>query len=124
LELVGEQPGIYAAFVVGGPPARAPLPEDCHITTSPGQLVDAVFGSELSYAAAKSLLERALAVGFEGTRIERTGCSRFRVVVSGVPEDTRVQREFSAQAARVGLPVELIPAVRYPEVSPDVAAVR
>jgi hypothetical protein len=124
LELVGEQPGIYAAFVVGGPPARAPLPEDCHIATSPGQLVDAVFGSELSYAAAKSLLERALAVGFEGTRIERTGCSRFRVVVSGVPEDTRVQREFSAQAERVGLPVDLIPAMRYPEVSPEVAAVR
>ncbi len=124
IELVGEQPGIYAAFVVGGPPARTPDLDDCHLSTSPGQLADGVFGSELSYGEANTLLERALAVGFEGTRIERTGCSRFRVVVTGVPLDERVQQEFRAQAERVGLPVEFAPAQRYPEAPPDVPAVR
>jgi hypothetical protein len=40
LTLVGEQQGIYAAYIVGGEPVRPPTPEDCHITTTPGRLVD------------------------------------------------------------------------------------
>ena len=56
LRMVGEQPGIYAAFVVGAPPARAPTPTDCHISAAPGQLLDAVFGEGLTYAAARALV--------------------------------------------------------------------
>ena len=85
LELVGEQEGIYAAYVVGGPPARAPTAEDCRITSAPGHLNDAVFGSDLGYGSASDLVTRALAVGFQGARIERTGCSTFRVVVTASP---------------------------------------
>lgn len=124
VQLIGEQAGIYAAFVVGGPPARPPAPEDCRISSHPGERVDAVFGAGLSYAEAAALLERALAVGFQGTRIERTSCSVFRVVVTGVPEDADVQRELRAEAESVGLTIELAPAVRYPEVPGDVNAVR
>jgi hypothetical protein len=123
VELVGEQPGIYAAFVVGEPPARAPTPEDCRISPTPGTLLDAVYGRDLSYRDAVALQARALEVGFEGTRIERTGCSRFRVVVTGIPEDANVQKEFAEQAERVGLPVEYEPALRYPEVPADVPPV-
>jgi 4-amino-4-deoxy-L-arabinose transferase-like glycosyltransferase len=120
VELVGEQPGIYAAFVVGDPPARAPTAEDCRISSTSGTGLDAVFGADLSYAEAKTLLERALTVGFVGTRIERTGCSSFRVVVTGIPEDEDVQAEFLREVRGVDLNVEFVPAERFPEVSPDV----
>ena len=123
VELVGEQAGIYAAFVVGGPPARPSMPEECRIAPTTGQLLDAVFGSDLSYAEANALVARALAVGFEGTHIERTGCSTFRVVVTGVPEDATVQREFRDQVRRVGLDVVYEPAERFPEVAPGVPPV-
>jgi hypothetical protein len=78
----------------------------------------------LSYSDAKSLQERTVAVGFQGTKIERTGCSTFRVVVSGIPESEAVQSEFRREVESVGLEVEFATALRYPEVSPDIAAVR
>ena len=123
LELVGEQAGIYAAFVVGGPPARAPTAEDCRIEATAGELFDAVFGSELPYLEAAALQARALEVGFAGTRLEQTGCSTFRVVVTGIPDDAVVQADFARQAEGVGLPVEYAEAARYPEVPGDVPAV-
>jgi hypothetical protein len=123
VELVGEQSGIYAAFVLGGRPARPPTPEDCRITPVPGELLDAVFGNELSYADAAALQARALEVGFTGTKLERTGCSTFRVVVTGVPEDEAVQADFARQAEGVGLPVEYEAAIRYPEVAAGIPPV-
>ena len=123
VELVGEQAGIYAAFVVGGPPARVSTADDCHITSTTGQLLDAVFGRDLSYSQASTLLARALEVGFVGTRIERTGCSTFRVVVTGIPADAAVQADFARQAEGVGLPVGYEAAMRYPEVPADIAPV-
>jgi hypothetical protein len=63
-------------------------------------------------------------LGFAGTRIERTGCSSFRVVVTGIPEDDKVQKEFRRETTSVGLPVEFAPGERYPEVSVDIPAVR
>jgi hypothetical protein len=123
IELVGEQAGIYAAYVVGEPPARAPTAADCRITSTPGELVDAVFGEGLTYRAAKTLLERALVSGFVGTRIERTNCSTFRVVVTGVPDDESVQDELRREVESVDLQIAYAEAQRFPEVSPDVAPV-
>jgi hypothetical protein len=120
--LVGEQEGIYAAFAVGEP-ARTPSPADCRIAAGPGQLLDAVFGKDLTYEQATALVTRALEVGFVGTHIERTNCSTFRVVVTGIPEDAKVQKEFAQQAERVGLPVEYEVALRYPEVPANVPPV-
>jgi 4-amino-4-deoxy-L-arabinose transferase-like glycosyltransferase len=116
VRLIGEQSGIYAAFVVGGPPARPPVAEDCHIEPTAGQLLDAVFGSELGYAEASELAQRALDTGFQGARVERTGCDGFRVVVTGIPDDPAVQREFRAETAGAGFHVTYAPAARYPEV--------
>jgi hypothetical protein len=124
LELVGEQEGIYAAFVVGGPPVRTPAPEDCRISPAAGQMLDAVFGEGLSYSEAKELRRRALGSGFQGTRIERTGCSSFRVLVTGVPAEKDVQSELRREIESVGLTVRYVPAVRYPETPPDVEPVR
>ena len=105
---------------VGRPPAREPAAEDCHITSAPGEQTDAVFGSLLSYQAARRLARRALQVGFKGTRVERTACSEFRVVVTGVPDDPAVQADFREQAEGVGLTVSYEPASRYPEVSTEI----
>ena len=116
VQLVGEQAGIYAAFVVGGPPARASTLDDCHIEATAGELNDAVFGSSLGYMEASDLAQRALDVGFQGTHVERTGCDSFRVVVTGIPDDPKVQQEFRKEAAGVGLDVSFVPATRYPEV--------
>ena len=123
VQLVGEQPGIYAAFVVGEPPARAPSPDECHITATPGQLNDAVFGRDLSYRTANGLANRALEVGFQGAHIERTGCSTFRVVVTGIPDDRAVQDEFKRETRSVGLEVSYEPAARYPEIERGIAPV-
>lgn len=56
-------------------------------------------------------------------RIERTGCSAFRVVVTGVAEDASIQADFARQAEGVDLPVEYEPALRYPQVPADVPPV-
>jgi hypothetical protein len=109
VRLVGEQAGIYAAFVLGGPPARLSTPADCHIVPAAGQLNDAVFGSDLGYAEASELAQRALDSGFQGTRVERTDCDAFRVVVTGVPDDPAVQREFRRETAGVGFDVSFAP---------------
>jgi hypothetical protein len=110
---------------VGNPPPRAPTPADCRISATPGQLTDAVFGDGLSYAAAKALRDRAFAIGYTGgLKLERTGCSTFRVVVTGVPDDAAVRADFKRQARRNGFDVTYAPALRYPEVSPEIPAVR
>jgi hypothetical protein len=89
----------------------------------PGELVDAVFGRDLPYGEAASLQIRAREGGFAGTKLERSGCSTFRVVVTGVPADEAVQADVARQAEGVGLLVEYEAAVRYPEVPSDVAPV-
>jgi hypothetical protein len=125
LELVGEQQGIYAAFVVGGPPARPPTPEDCRIAPAGGQDVDAIFGDGLTYGEAKALRKRAFDIGYiGGLRLERTGCSTFRVVVTGVPADEAFQARFRRDARQNGFEVSYAAGTRFPEVPPDVEAVR
>lgn len=124
LTLVSEQEGIYAAYVVGEP-VRPPAPADCRVAPAGGQDVDAVFGDGLTYAAAKALRERAFGIGYTGgLRLERTGCSTFRVVVTGLPDDPAMHAEFRREARRNGFDVTYAPGARYPEVSPDIDAVR
>jgi len=121
--LVGEQPGIYAVYVIGAPPARASTLDDCHLSATPGQLLDAVFVDNTSYAEAREVQKRAAAVGFGAAHIEQTGCDKFRVVVTGVPTATSAQADFRNESTRAGFHVKLIPPLRYPEVPDDVAAV-
>jgi 4-amino-4-deoxy-L-arabinose transferase-like glycosyltransferase len=115
------QPGIDATFVVGRPPAVPPDPSACRIDTHPGELSDAVFAGGIPYARAKAIRKAAAKVGF-GPKIERTGCSSFRVVVTGVPDDAK--KSFVKEAAGVGFRVAIVPAVRYPEVPPDAPPMR
>jgi len=97
--------------------------DDCHIAPTSGQLNDAVFGSDLGYAEASDLAQRALDSGFQGTRVERTACDAFRVVVTGIPDDPAVKEEFLRETGRVGFDVSFAPAVRYPEVERGITRV-
>jgi hypothetical protein len=125
LTLVSEHEGIYAAYVVGDPPARPPAPEDCRIAPSGGQDVDAVFGDGLTYGEANALRKRMFGIGYTGgLRLERTGCSTFRVVVTGLPHDEAFQARFRRDARGLGFDVSYAPGARYPEVPPDVSAVQ
>jgi 4-amino-4-deoxy-L-arabinose transferase-like glycosyltransferase len=119
--VVQGQPGINATFLIGRPPAVPPDPAGCGIRTHPGQFSDAVFGDDLTYERAKRLGEAAAGDGF-GAKIERTNCSTFRVVVTGVPDDAK--KSFSKEAAGAGFHVAIVPAVRYPEVPPEAPAMR
>ncbi len=124
LTLVSEQQGIYEAFVVGDPPARMPAPGECRVAATPGVLTDAIFADGLTYSAAKELRDRAFAIGYTGgLRLERTGCSTFRLVVTGVPDDPEIRDDFRRQALENGFAIEYAPGLRYPEVPSDVAAV-
>jgi len=122
LHMVGFQPGIWAAFVIG-PPSRASTPDDCHITTTQGSLLDAVFVQDASYAVAKDVRARAVAVGFKDARIEQTACEAFRVVNTGIPEPKAAQADFLHESTATGFHVVIQSAVRYPEVEPEVPAV-
>ena len=124
LELVADLPRVHAVFVVGRPPARAPTLADCRIRPRPARLASAVLGRDLAYGEARTLLDRARGAGFGRARIERTACSRFRVVVRDAPADQRGWERLRTRAARADLVIELAPAVRYPEVPGDISAVR
>jgi hypothetical protein len=121
LQMVGFQPGIWAAFVIG-PPARASTPDDCHITTALGSLLDAVFVHDVPYTVAKDVRARAVAVGFKDARIEQTACDAFRVVNTGIPEPKAAQADFLRETTATGFHVVIQAAVRYPEVDPEVPA--
>ncbi len=122
LTLVGEQPGIYAVFVIGTP-AQASTLDDCHIATVQGQLLDGVFADNVTYAEARAVRAKAAEVGF-GPQIEQTACATFRVVVTGIPEPAAAQADFRREATRSGFHIQIVPAVRYPEVPTDVEPIR
>jgi hypothetical protein len=117
---VGEQDGIYAVFAVGHRPSPAPTPDDCRVTSAPGSLLDGVFVEDVPYAEARAVRERAAAVGYTVARIERTGCGRYRVVVTGIPMPRANQEDFLRESSGAGFDVEIRPALRYPEVAADI----
>jgi hypothetical protein len=119
LHMVGFQEGIWAAFV-NGAPRRPSTPDDCHITTTPGTLLDAVFAHDVTYDAARAMRVRAVSVGFKDAKIEQTSCDAFRVVVSGIPEAKAAQADFLRETKATGFEVVIQSPVRYPEVDPDV----
>jgi len=125
LTMVAEHAGIYAAYVVGAPPARAPTAPDCRIAPGGGQDVDAVFGDGLTYAGARALRDRMFGIGYTGgLKLERIGCSTFRVVVTGIPDDEEFQARFRRDARALGFDVTYARGTRFPEVPLDVPAVR
>ena len=68
--------------------------------------IEAVFGYFDSEREAVVMRDRALSVGFQGTELERNGCGRVRVAVSGIPT-LDVGRDFVEEARAAGFEVTL-----------------
>ena len=117
---VGSQDGIFAAYVVGDPPLNPAAAGDCRVTGVPGTLLDGVFVTGAPYREARAIRERAVAVGYQAARIERTGCGEYQVVVTGIPTPQENQEDFLRESSGAGFDVEIRQPVRYPEVAPDV----
>jgi hypothetical protein len=116
---VRAQEGEYAAFVIGTPPDPMPTPDSCRVDVHPGQDLDAVFGADLTLPEARELRARAARGGYVTSRVERTGCNEFKVVVTGVGGDLD---DFRAEAASIGLRPEIGPPLRGVEVAPEGSA--
>jgi|APDOM4702015248_1054824.scaffolds.fasta_scaffold161108_2 hypothetical protein len=95
--------GYPSAVLVGGAP-RFPTRAECARPAGASGPVDVVFGRFDTPDAADALRDRALAVGFVGTKTLADGCGRYKVVLTGVPS-IEVGREIQAEAA----PVQLAP---------------
>jgi hypothetical protein len=115
---VREQPGEYVVLVVGSPPDPRPAPADCRISPGAGQGLDATFGRDLSLDEARRLRAQAARGGYASSRIERTGCNEFKVVVTGVGGDLD---DFRREAGSLGLHPEFGPAQRGVEIPPEQA---
>ena len=116
---VRAQDGEYAAFVIGAPPDPTPVPGDCRIEVYPGQDLDAVFGVNMTLPDARRLRADAARGGYVTSRVERTGCNEFKVVVTGVGGDLD---DFRAEAASIGLRPEFGPPLRGVEIAPEGSA--
>ena len=92
----------YPAAVLAGGGASFPSRADCvHPAKADGNL-EVVFGRTQSSAVASALLERVLAVGFQGSQIEPDGCGLLKVAVHGIPT-LEVGGQVMQEARSVGL---------------------
>jgi hypothetical protein len=94
-----------AVSLAGGGPTF-PSREDCVRPATRDGDIEAVFGYRESELEGRGLRDRALAVGFVGTEVERDACGRARVFVRGVPT-LDVGAELVEEARSVGLEVTL-----------------
>ncbi len=104
LTKVDERPGAYALFVngslkstVGGCGAQPPVP-GLAVAFGP------MFTTE---AAANTLLERVVHVGFVEAHVEQSGCASYLVVETGIP-DTTVGNSIVAEAHSAKLEARLV----------------
>lgn len=96
---------VLVVLLVDGAP-RFPSREDCALPATGDGEIEAVFGYRESELEARELRDRALAVGFTGTDVERDACGRARVYVGGITT-LEVGRDFVEQAQTVGFDVTL-----------------
>jgi hypothetical protein len=91
----------YPLVVVADRGPHFPRRTECiHLAKHDGDL-EAVFGRFATSTRALPVLQRALQVGFKGTRIESDGCGFLKVTLPGIPT-LRVGHDFVAEARRVG----------------------
>jgi len=92
----------YPLAVLAGGGPRFPSRAECvHLARTDGDL-EVVFGRFESPADASALLERVLAVGFQGSQVEPDGCGLLKVAVHGIPT-LKVGDEVLREARSVGL---------------------
>jgi hypothetical protein len=89
------------AVLTGGLP-RFPTRAECIHRPKEGVPLEAVFGRFDHRPDAEARLQRVLATGFKGSRIEPDGCGRLKVDVPGVP-NLAVGHDLVNEAAKVGI---------------------
>jgi hypothetical protein len=104
LTKVDERPGAYAIFVNG---ALHPSTGGCGAPApSPGLAVE--FGpSYTTDGAAKTALARVVGLGFVQAHVEQAGCASYRVVETGIPDET-VGKSVVGEAATAQLAAKLV----------------
>lgn len=88
---------VYPLATLAGGAPRFPSRDDCVRPATADGDIDAVFGYFVSETEGREMLDRALAVGFQGTELTWNGCGRVRVAVGGIPT-LEVGHEFVEQA--------------------------
>ena len=104
LTKVDERPGAYAIFVNG---ALRPSTGGCGATAvTPGLAVE--FGpSYRTEGEAKTALASVVGLGFVEARVEQAGCASYRVVETGIPDES-VGKSVVAEALNAKLVARLV----------------
>jgi hypothetical protein len=100
----------YPVAVLSGGLPRFPTRADCIHPAKEGVQLEAVFGRFDHRPDAEARLQRVLAAGFKGSKIEPDGCGRLKVDVAGVP-NLAVGNDLLAEARKVGIAATLEQAV-------------
>jgi hypothetical protein len=100
----------YPVAVLSGGLPRFPKRADCIHPAKEGVQLEAVFGRFDHRPDAEARLQRVLAAGFKGSKIEPDGCGRLKVDVAGVP-NLAVGNDLLAEARKVGIAATLEQAV-------------
>jgi hypothetical protein len=100
----------YPVVVLSGGSPRFPTRAECIHPAKEGVPLEAVFGRYDHRPDAEARLNRVLAAGFKGSKIEPDGCGRLKVDVTGIP-NLAVGNDFLAEARKVRIDATLEQAV-------------
>jgi hypothetical protein len=104
LTKVAERPGAFAVFVNGTPHSAS---GGCGVATPNDHGLAIEFGRTPTATEAKALRKHVAALGFIEAKIEQLGCSLYRVVETGVPNQ-QVGQSILAEAKRANIPATLV----------------
>ena len=96
----------YPVAVLSGGSPRFPTRAECIHPAKEGMPLEAVFGRFDLRVDAEARLQRVLAAGFKGTKIEDDGCGRLKVDVAGIP-NLAVGHDLLKEVDKVGLTATL-----------------
>ena len=96
----------YPVAVLSGGSPRFPTRAECILPAKEGVPLEAVFGRFDRRPDAEARLQKVLAAGFKGSKIEPDGCGRLKVDVAGIP-NIAVGRALQNEAAKVGIKATL-----------------
>ena len=100
----------YPVAVLSGGSPRFPTRAECIHPAKEGVPLEAIFGRFDHRPDAEAKLQRVLAAGFKGSKIEPDGCGRLKVDVAGIP-NLAVGDDLRAEARKVGIEATLEQAV-------------
>jgi hypothetical protein len=104
LTMIEERPGAFALFAVGKP---RPSVGGCGAPTPENRGLAIEFGRKRTVSEAEVLQRNVAAAGFIEAKVEQLGCSLYRIVETGVPDES-VGRSILAEARSAHLSATLV----------------